>query len=71
MSTGWTHMTDAELLAEARARRDRLIDRMVELKRRGAPREMRTRLELDLKDVLDEINDLNERIHLRRRQGKA
>lgn len=71
MSTGWMHMTDTELLAEARARRDRLIDRMVELKHKGAPREMRTRLELDLKDVLDEINDLNERIHLRRRQGRA
>ena len=71
MSTGWMHMTDTELLAEARARRDRLIDRMVELKHKGAPREMRARMELDLKDVLDEINDLNERIHLRRRQGRA
>ena len=71
MSTGWMHMTDTELLAEARARRDRLIDRMVELKHRGAPMEVRRRLELDLKDVLDEINDLNERIHLRRRQGRA
>lgn len=71
MSTGWMHMTDTELLAEARARRDRLIDRMVELKHKGAPMEMRKRLELDLKDVLDEINDLNERIHLRRRQGRA
>lgn len=56
---GWSGMSAAEKLEEAKRARNRMIDRMMELKRRGAPESMQMRLKLDFKDVLETINALN------------
>ena len=58
---GWSGLSDAEKLQEARRARDRMIERMVELKRRRAPEGMQLRLKLDFKDVIEFINALNAR----------
>ena len=59
---GWSGMSAAEKLEEAKRARNRMVNRMVELKRRGAPEGMQLRLKLDFKDVLEVINDLNARL---------
>lgn len=59
---GWSGMSAAEKLEEAKKARDRMIERMLELKRRGAPERMQMRLRLDFKDVIDVINDLHAQI---------
>ena len=56
---GWSGMSAAEKLEEAKKARNRMIDRMIELTRRGAPEGMKLRLKLDFKDVLETINALN------------
>lgn len=58
---GWSGLSDAEKLQEARRARDRMIERMVELKRRNAPEGMQLRLKLDFKDVIEQINAMNAR----------
>lgn len=59
---GWSGMSAAEKLEEAKKARGRMIERMLELKRRGAPERMQMRLKLDFKDVIEVINDLHAQI---------
>ncbi len=59
---GWSGMSAAEKLEEAKKARGRMIEHMLELKRRGAPVRMQMRLKLDFKDVIEVINDLHAQI---------
>ena len=43
---GWSGMSAAEKLEEAKRARNQMIDRMMELKRRGAPESMQMRLKM-------------------------
>lgn len=51
-------------LAEARRERSRIIKRMGEITDKGAPKQMITRYALELKDQINVINNLNERLHM-------
>lgn len=60
---GWSGMDATEKLRETKRARDRMIQRMTELKRRGAPEDMRMRLNLDFMDVIKRINELSTELH--------